>query len=72
VLDITISPIKDESGGVLNAIFQYVDISERERAEEALRESKERHTMAIRFSSHATCRKPSVWVSRKGPSSNCC
>ena len=39
-LDITISPVLNANGAVTNAIIQEVDITERKRAEKALRESQ--------------------------------
>jgi PAS domain S-box-containing protein len=42
ILDIIISPVKDSQGKVINAIAQHKDITERKRAETALRESEER------------------------------
>ncbi len=41
-LDLTVFPIKDAEGRVTNAVIQHYDISERKRAELALRESEER------------------------------
>ncbi|MEW5957601.1 MAG: PAS domain S-box protein [Chloroflexota bacterium] len=40
ILDVTISPVLDEKGRVTNAIIQHVDITEREQAEEQLRQSE--------------------------------
>jgi len=40
VLDVTISPVLDLNGKVIHAIIQHVDITERKRAEEALRQSE--------------------------------
>ena len=37
LLDVTIFPIKDANGRVINAVVQHEDITERKRAEEALR-----------------------------------
>jgi len=42
VLDVTISPVLDPDGHVVHAIIQHLDITDRKRAEEALRESEER------------------------------
>jgi PAS domain S-box-containing protein len=38
-IDVSMFPITDEAGKLLNVVCQYVDITERKRAEEALRES---------------------------------
>ena len=40
-LDVTISPVLDVNGRVTNAITQHVDITERKRAEDQLRSSRE-------------------------------
>jgi len=40
ILDVTVSPIRDVSGKITNTIFQHVDITERKRAEEALKKEK--------------------------------
>jgi PAS domain S-box-containing protein len=37
ILDVTIFPIKDTQGKITNAVIQHIDITERRRAEEALR-----------------------------------
>jgi PAS domain S-box-containing protein len=36
ILDVTIAPVLDENGMVINAIIQHIDITERRKAEEAL------------------------------------
>ena len=41
VLDVTISPVLDAGGRVIHAIIQHIDITDRKRAEEALRLSEE-------------------------------
>jgi len=41
-LNVTIFPIKDESGKVTNAVIQHIDVTKEKQAEEALRESDER------------------------------
>ncbi len=46
ILDITIFPIKDSNGTVVNAVVQHVDITERKRAEELRREGEERFRLA--------------------------
>jgi len=38
ILDVTISPIQDEAGKVINAIIQHVDITDRKKAEEQIHE----------------------------------
>ncbi len=37
ILEVTISPVVDDQGRVINAIIQHIDITERERAEQTLR-----------------------------------
>ena len=49
-LDVTISPIRDATGRITNAVIQHVDITERKRAEEALRESEEKFSKVFRSS----------------------
>jgi PAS domain S-box-containing protein len=46
ILDTTIFPIKDYKGKVTNAVIQHMDITDRKRAEEALKISKERLVFA--------------------------
>jgi len=41
ILDIVISPVKNEQGKILNVVCQEMDITERKRMEEALRQSEE-------------------------------
>jgi len=43
ILDVTIFPIRDAAGRVTHAVIQHVDITERTRAGEALRESERRY-----------------------------
>jgi PAS domain S-box-containing protein len=43
VLDVSIFPIRDAHGKMTNAVIQHVDITDRKRAEEALRESERRY-----------------------------
>ncbi len=43
ILDVTVSPIKDAQGQITNVIFQHVDVTERRRAEEALRQSEKKY-----------------------------
>jgi PAS domain S-box-containing protein len=45
VLELTISPVKNGEGKVKNAIIQHVDISERKRAEEMLKESEKKYRL---------------------------
>ncbi len=40
ILDVTIFPIRDGAGKITNAVIQHQDVTERERAEEALRQEK--------------------------------
>ena len=42
VLDVTMFPIMDAKGKITHAVIQHIDITERKRAEEALRESEKR------------------------------
>ncbi|MEW6658942.1 MAG: PAS domain S-box protein [Thermodesulfobacteriota bacterium] len=42
ILDVTVSPIRDDRGRITNAVFQHVDMTERKRAETALAESEQR------------------------------
>lgn len=48
ILDVTISPIVNAEGRVTNAVIQHIDITERVLAEEALRKSEERLSLAQR------------------------
>ncbi|MHB8068162.1 MAG: PAS domain S-box protein [Desulfobaccales bacterium] len=43
ILDVTVSPVMDARGQITNAVFQHVDITERKRAEEALRQSEKKY-----------------------------
>lgn len=45
ILDVTVSPVKDGSGKITNAVFQHVDITHRKRAEAALAESEQRFSI---------------------------
>ncbi len=49
VLDVTMSPVKDASGKITNAIIQHVDITERRRAEQERRqmEAQLRHSQKL-------------------------
>ena len=42
MLNVTMFPVLDSTGKITNAVIQHIDITERKRAEEALRESEER------------------------------
>ncbi|MBU2551648.1 MAG: PAS domain S-box protein [Proteobacteria bacterium] len=46
MLDVTISPIKEEDGQVTNAIIQHIDVTRQRMTEEALRESESRLVQA--------------------------
>jgi two-component system cell cycle sensor histidine kinase/response regulator CckA len=48
VLEVTISPVLDIRGQVVHAIIQHLDITERTRTEETLRESEERFSSFMR------------------------
>ena len=43
ILDVTIFPVKDTHGKITNAVIQHINISDRKRVEEALRESEEQY-----------------------------
>jgi PAS domain S-box-containing protein len=43
ILDVTAFPLKDASGRITHAVIQHMDITERKRAEEALRESEKKY-----------------------------
>lgn len=47
ILDVTIFPIRNESGEITNAVIQHINITERKRAEEALRLSEEKFSKAF-------------------------
>ncbi len=49
ILDVKISPVLDAGGQVTNAIIQHVDITERVRAEEALRTSQAQLSNAMKI-----------------------
>ncbi len=48
VLDVTISPVKDDRGKVTNAVIQHMDITERKRADQELRLALDRLALAQR------------------------
>ncbi len=52
ILDVTISPVKGDGGEVKNAVIQLVDITERARAEEALRASLKEKEVLLREIHH--------------------
>jgi two-component system, cell cycle sensor histidine kinase and response regulator CckA len=43
MLEVTIFPVKNVQGKITNAVIQHVDITERRRSEDAIRESEERY-----------------------------
>jgi PAS domain S-box-containing protein len=43
ILEVTIFPLRDASGQIAHAVIQHVDVTERRRAEESLRQSQERY-----------------------------
>ena len=45
VLELTISPVKNENGKVKNAVIQHVDITARKKAEEMLKESEKKYRL---------------------------
>ncbi len=42
-LDVTIFPVRDAAGRITNAVIQHIDITDREKAEEALRASERKY-----------------------------
>ena len=54
ILEVTISPVKNEDGKVKNAIVQHMDITERKQAEDELRKSHKRLNDTIDFLPDAT------------------
>ena len=54
ILDVTIFPVRDANGKITNAVIQYANITERKKAEDALRESEEKYRIVFETTGTAT------------------
>ncbi len=54
VLDVTIFPVRDTSGKITNAVIQHTNITQRRKAQDALRESEEKYRTVFETTGTAT------------------